>query len=302
MLLGSHVSISGKEMLLGSVKEAHQYGAKVFMIYTGAPQNTRRRPIEQFRLEEAKEAMKEFDISFFTVHAPYILNLANATRRDHHIFAIDFLKQEIDRTQALGADQITLHPGSHVGIGLEKGIHQIIKGLNEVIDPKQTVQISLETMAGKGTEVASRFEEIAEIISGVTHNDKLSVTMDTCHLHDAGYPVKDGFDDVLDEFDRIIGLERLKVVHLNDSKNICGSHKDRHMNIGLGEIGFEALHYIAHHPQLKFLPKIMETPWVQPENDNTKVFAPYKHEIEMLMSGQFNPNLLQDIVRDGLNL
>ncbi len=296
MYLGSHVSIYGLEMLVGSVKEAKSYGANVFMIYTGAPQNTKRRPIEEFRIDDARQLMTDNGIAYFTVHAPYILNLANAIKKDHHYFAIDFLRKEIERTQAIGAEQITLHPGSHVGIGVEKGIKQVCKGLNQVIDPKQTVQISLETMAGKGTELASTFEEIAEIIAGVTHNDKLSVTFDTCHVHDAGYDVVNRFDDVLDTFDKIIGLERLKVVHINDSKNPCGSRKDRHANIGYGRIGFNSLKSIVHHPQLKYVPKLLETPWIQAEDDNTRVYPPYKFEIEMLKSEVFNEHLMGDVV------
>ncbi len=296
MLLGSHVSLKGKEMLLGSVKEAASYGSNVFMVYTGAPQNTTRKPIESFNIEESYQLMKEVGIEFFTVHAPYIVNLANTTKEGYHDFAIEFLRQELDRTMALGANQITLHPGAHVGAGADVGIQQIIHGLNQILLPEDTVQIALETMAGKGTEIGRTFEELAQIIDGVTHNDKLSITFDTCHVFDAGYDIKNDFDGVLNEFDKIIGLDRLKVLHINDSKNPSGSHKDRHANIGEGNIGFETLNYIVHHPQLNDIPKILETPWVaDPEKDKVK-YPPYKFEIEMLRKEVHNPQLIEQII------
>ena len=205
-----------------------------------------------------------------------------------------FLRQEIERVEAIGATQITLHPGAHVGEGVDKGINQIIKGLNEVLRADQTPQIALETMAGKGTEIGRTFEEIARIIDGVTHNEKLSVTMDTCHINDAGYNVREDFDGVLEEFDKIIGLDRLKVIHVNDSKNPQGSHKDRHANIGFGTIGFDALAKVVHHPQLKDLPKILETPYVGEDKKTAK--APYEFEIAMLKENKFNPDLLDLIM------
>lgn len=284
LYIGSHVSLSGKEMLLAAAKEAASYGANVFMVYTGAPQNTRRKAIDTFMLEEARTFMAQNQLAFFTVHAPYIINLANTTKEDYFPFAVDFLREEIDRVDALGAKQVTLHPGSHVGAGASVGIKQIIQGLNQVIHPGQSCQISLETMAGKGTEIGRTFEELALIIDGVHHNDKLSVTMDTCHLHDAGYDVREDFDGVLNQFDKIIGLDRLGVLHINDSKNEKGSHKDRHANIGQGYIGLDRLQYIVHHPQLGHLPKILETPWIELEGKNNKV-APYKEEIQLLKGG-----------------
>lgn len=296
MLLGSHVSMSGKEMLLGSAKEAASYGANVFMMYTGAPQNTRRKEVSTFRYEEAKQFMQENGIEFFTVHAPYIVNLANTTKEGYFEFAVDFLRQEVERVEAIGSHQITLHPGSHVGAGVDVGIAQIVAGLNEVLTSHQTPQIALETMAGKGTELGRTFEEIARMIEGVTHNEKLSVTFDTCHVYDAGYDIVNDLDGVLNEFDQIIGLDRLKVLHINDSKNPFKSHKDRHQNIGLGSIGFETLHRIVHHPQLMHIPKILETPWVPLPTDAKKKVAPYQQEIAMLRSGQFSPTLIEDII------
>ena len=198
------------------------------------------------------------------------------------------------RAQALGAKQITLHPGAHVGAGVDAGLAKIIEGLNEVLSKEQTAQIALETMAGKGTELGRTFEELARIIDGVTLNEKLSVTFDTCHTHDAGYNIKEDFDGVLNEFDHIIGLDRLKVLHLNDSKNVCGAHKDRHANIGFGEIGFEALNYIAHHPQLEGIPTILETPYVGADKKTAK--APYGKEIEMLRKQAFNPEVFAELL------
>jgi len=295
MLIGSHVSMSGKKMLLGAAEEAASYDASTFMIYTGAPQNTRRKPVEEMMIHEGQAFMAEHGMSNIVVHAPYIINLGNTIKPENFGFAVSFLREEIQRAQALGATQITLHPGAHVGAGTEAGIKHIIKGLNEVLDKEQTAQIALETMAGKGTEIGRTFEELAAIIDGVTLNEKLSVTFDTCHTNDAGYNVKEDFDGVLDEFDRIIGLDRLKVVHVNDSKNPQGSHKDRHANIGFGTIGFDALNKIVHHDKLAQLPKILETPYVGEDKKNKK--APYGFEIAMLKQQTFDPALLDKILQ-----
>ena len=251
MLIGSHVSMKGKEMLLGAAQEAASYEASTFMIYSGAPQNTRRKPVDEMNIPAGEEFMKEHGLSNIVMHAPYIINLGNTKKPEMFPFAVQFLRDEIMRAEALGAMQITLHPGAHVGAGEKAGLDQIIKGLNEVLTKNQRAQIALETMAGKGTELGKTFEELAYIIDGVLLNEKLSVTFDTCHTNDAGYNVKEDFDGVLEEFDRVIGLERLKVVHVNDSKNPMGSHKDRHANIGFGTIGFDTLNAIVHHEKWK---------------------------------------------------
>lgn len=296
MLLGSHVSMSGKEMLLSSAKEAASYHATTFMIYTGAPQNTRRKDVAEMNIAAGQKYMQEHNLSNIVVHAPYIINLGNTLKPDKFEFAVEFLQAEVMRAQALGAKQMTLHPGAHVGAGSQAAIKSIAKGLNEVLTPTQDLQIALETMAGKGTEVGRTFEEIAEMIDLVTHNDKLSVTLDTCHVNDAGYNVKEDFDGILNEFDHIIGLQRLKVVHVNDSKNPQGSHKDRHENIGFGTIGFEALNKIVHHPQLKDIPKIMETPYVGPDKNDK--YAPYAYEIAMFEKQTFDPQNLTKIYQN----
>lgn len=294
LLLGSHVSMSGKKMLLGAAEEAAGYGSTTFMIYTGAPQNTRRKPIEDLNIEAGQAFMAEHQLSNIVVHAPYIINLGNTIKPENFGFAVNFLRAEIQQAQALGATQITLHPGAHVGAGVEAGLKQIIKGLNEVLERDQIPQIALETMAGKGTELGRTFEELATIIDGVTFNEKLSVTLDTCHTNDAGYNIREDFDGVLNEFDKIIGLDRLKVVHVNDSKNPQGSHKDRHANLGFGTIGFDALNQVVHHPQLAQLPKILETPYVGEDKKNKR--APYGFEITMLKNQVFEADLLDKIM------
>lgn len=292
--LGSHVSMSGKKMLLASSEEAVSYGANTFMIYTGAPQNTRRKPIEELNIMAGREHMGENGIEDIVVHAPYIINIGNAKKPETFELGVNFLRNEIDRTEAIGAGQIVLHPGAHVGEGAEVGIKKIIEGLNEVLEKKNDVQIALETMAGKGSEIGRTFDELAAIIDGVTHNENLSVCLDTCHIHDAGYDVVDDFDGVLNEFDKTVGIDRIKVVHVNDSKNEKGARKDRHENIGFGHIGFEPLHYVINHPQLENLPKILETPYVGEDKKNKK--APYKHEIEMIKAGKFDPDLKEKII------
>lgn len=284
-------------MLLGSSEEAASYGATTFMIYTGAPQNTRRKAIEDLNIEAGKEHMAANNISNIIVHAPYIINVGNTTKPETFQLGVDFLRSEIDRTEALGAKQIVLHPGAHVGAGAEEGIKKIIEGLNEVLDPNQDVQIALETMAGKGSECGRSFEELAAIIDGVTHNQQLSVCFDTCHVHDAGYDIVHDLDTVLEEFDRIIGLDRLKVLHVNDSKNEKGAGKDRHENIGFGHIGYEALERIIYHDVFKEVPKILETPYVGTDKKNKK--APYRKEIHMLREQTFNPSLKDELLANG---
>ncbi|MGX6442774.1 deoxyribonuclease IV [Neobacillus sp. K501] len=293
--IGSHVSMSGKKMLLAASEEAVSYGANTFMIYTGAPQNTRRKKIEDLNIEAGRKHMEDNGISEIVVHAPYIINIGNTTNPDTFELGVRFLRSEIERTEAIGAKQIVLHPGAHVGAGEEAGIKKIIEGLNEVLTGKEQLQIALETMAGKGSECGKSFEELAMIMDGVHYSDKLSVCFDTCHTHDAGYNIIEDFDGVLNEFDKIIGIDKLKVLHINDSKNGVGTRKDRHENIGFGHIGFNALNYIVHHPQLTNVPKILETPFVGEDKNNKK--APYLFEIEMLRQQKFNEDLLDKILQ-----
>lgn len=281
--IGSHVGMSGKDMFLNSVKEAVSYGANTFMVYTGAPQNTRRKDIQDLNIEAAHAYMKEHGIDSFIVHAPYIINLGNSVKPETFELAVEFLAKESERTLAMGSNILILHPGAHVGAGTEAGTAQIIKGLNEVLTADSQCLIALETMAGKGSEIGRTFEELAAIYDGVVHNDKLRVCFDTCHTHDAGYDIIHDFDGVISEFDKIIGKDQIAVFHINDSKNTCGAAKDRHANIGDGEIGFEALHAIVHHPDFLEIPKILETPYIPDSEDPKKKYAPYKDEITRLL-------------------
>ncbi len=241
-LLGSHVGMSGKDMMLGSVKTALSYGANTFMLYTGAPQNTRRKKIEELNIPAARELMKENGIETFVVHAPYIINLANTVKLETFQIATDFLAVELERTEAMGSETLVLHPGSHVGAGEEAGIAQIIKGLDMVMKPDMKVKIALETMAGKGSEIGRSFEELKAIYDGVRYPENLRVCFDTCHVNDAGYDIVNHYKEVLEEFDRVLGLDQIAVFHINDSKNPLGAHKDRHENVGLGTIGFDTLY------------------------------------------------------------
>lgn len=291
MKLGSHVGMSGKEMLLGSAKEAVSYGANTFMFYTGAPQNTRRKDISELMIDPAWEYMKEHGIEEIIVHAPYIINLANTVKPETYELAVRFLQLEIERSEACKSPTLILHPGSHVGAGAETGIQQIIRGLNEVLTKDTKVHIALETMAGKGSELGRSFEELAQIYDGVVYNDKLRVCFDTCHVHDSGYDIIHDFDGVMDHFHRLIGKDQIAVFHINDSKNVKGASKDRHANLGFGEIGFDALSAIVHHPDFIHVPKILETPYIPSQIYEKKTYAPYKHEIAMLRQHSFQPDI-----------
>lgn len=280
--IGSHVGMSGKDMFLNSVKEALSYGANTFMVYTGAPQNTRRKDISELNIPAAHTLMQENGIDEFVVHAPYIINLANTVKPETYELAVTFLRTELERTIAMGSHVLILHPGSHVDAGVEAGTAQIIKGLNEVLTPDLDCVIALETMAGKGSEIGRSFEELAAIYDGVTYNDKLRVCFDTCHTHDAGYDVANDFDGVIAEFDRIIGKDQIAVFHINDSKNVRGAHKDRHANLGEGELGFDAIKRVVWHPDFLAIPKILETPWIKNPDNPKDTWAPYKEEIALL--------------------
>ena len=298
MKIGSHVGMSGKEMLLGSAKEAVSYGANTFMFYTGAPQNTRRKAISELNIDSAWDYMKTNGIEEIIVHAPYIINLGNAAKAETFELAVDFLKLEIERTEACKSKTLILHPGSHVGEGVDTGINQIIKGLNEVLAKDTNVNIALETMSGKGSELGRNFEELARIYDGVIHNNKLRVCFDTCHTHDSGYDIIHDFDGVIERFDKILGKEQIALFHINDSKNVCGASKDRHANLGFGEIGFAALSYIVHHPDFKDVPKILETPWISSPTKEKKSYAPYKFEIEMLKNNSFDTDVQNKIIAE----
>ena len=295
MLIGSHVGMSGKEMFLGSVKEALSYGSTTFMVYTGAPQNTRRKPIEELNIEAGRKLMQEAGLDRFVVHAPYIINLANTVKTETYELAVEVLESEIKRTTAMGGHSLVLHPGSHVDAGADAGIAQIIKGLNQVLTKDTPIYIALETMAGKGSEIGRSFEELAAIFDGVVYNDKLRVCFDTCHVNDAGYDLTQ-YDKVMDEFDRILGKERISVFHVNDSMNERGTHKDRHENFGFGTIGYENLMQVIMDPYFSEIPKILETPYVALPGEKAKTIPPYRYELEMIRRGEFDPGLKNKII------
>ena len=298
MLIGSHVGMKGKDMFLGSVKEALSYGANTFMVYTGAPQNTRRKKIEELRIEDGTKLMKEHGMETFVVHAPYIINLANTTKPETFELAVEFLEVEVERTKAMGSHTLVLHPGSHVGAGVDKGIDRIIEGLNQVMYQDMSVHIALETMAGKGSEIGREFEELKRIYDGVKYPEKLRVCFDTCHVSDSGLDLSgEGFENLIDQFDKMIGKDQIAVFHINDSKNVIGAGKDRHENLGFGTIGFETLNHIVHHKDFEQVPKILETPYIK-EEDSKKSYPPYKYEIEMLKQEQFDPQMKEKILED----
>ena len=290
LYIGSHVSFNKDKQLLGSVEESISYGSNTFMFYTGAPQNTVRVPINDRLTIEAINLMKEnnIDLNNVVVHAPYIINLANPLNID---FGVSFLKQEVSRCESLGIRYLVLHPGSHVGNGVETGLNTICEALNRVLTNDTSVNICLETMAGKGSELGSKFEELKYIIDNVKFNDKVMVCMDTCHLNDAGYDVSN-FDNLLDEFDRVIGINKIACMHINDSKNEKGSRKDRHENFGFGTIGFDNLINVIYNKRLDNIPKILETPWIKDEKDS---YPPYKFEIEMIRNKEFDRDVIDKI-------
>jgi deoxyribonuclease-4 len=276
--------MNGKDMLLNSVKEALSYGANTFMVYTGAPQNTRRKEISELNIPAARTLMEEHNMHNFIVHAPYIINLANTVKPETYELAVEFLAKEIERTAAMGADVLVLHPGSHVGAGEDAGISKIIEGLNEVLTSDTPVHIALETMAGKGSELGRSFEEIRQIYDGCKHPEKLRVCFDTCHVNDAGYDIVNDYEGVMNEFDKIIGISQIAAFHINDSKNELGAHKDRHENFGKGHLGSDALMQVIRDSRFETIPKILETPYYKDPENSKKSYPPYKEEIALIRS------------------
>lgn len=286
MILGSHVSFKS-DQLLGSVKEAISYNANTFMFYTGAPNNTRRSEIKVEENMEAKKLMEEngIDINNVICHAPYIVNLGNKLKPDSWNFSVSFLKNEIRRCEALGVKYMVLHPGNHMGLGVDVGINNIIDGLNCILENDMNIKILIETMAGKGSECGSKVEEIKTILDGVVLKDKVGVCIDTCHINDAGYKI----DEYFLLFEKLIGFDKLGCIHVNDSKNQIGSHKDRHENIGFGYIGFSNIIDILYNEKLKDVPKILETPYIED-------YPPYKFEIEEILNKEFDMNLKNKVI------
>lgn len=294
LIIGSHVSFVSNKQLLGSVEEALSYGANTFMFYTGAPQNTSRSSIKDELTYKGYELMKEhnMDLASVIIHAPYIVNLAN---KANFKFSVEFLQEEVRRANQLGIKNVVLHPGSSVNYPKEEAIQNIIDGLNLILDNNLDVTICLETMAGKGTEIGKNIDEIKTIIDGVKFKNKIGVCLDTCHLSDSGVDLSK-FDEYLDLFDKEIGLSYIKCIHINDSKNVIDSHKDRHENLGLGELGFDNLINIIYNERLKNIPKILETPYVAKEEEpKKKIYPPYKYEIEMIRNKEFDKDLITKI-------
>ena len=294
LIIGSHVSFTSDKQFLGSVEEALSYGANTFMFYTGAPQNTKRIPIKDELTYKAYELMKEHNMNLENViiHAPYIVNLGNLENFD---FSVSFLKEEVRRAAELGIKNVVLHPGASVSYTKEESIQSIIDGLNLILDNNLNVTICLETMAGKGSEIGSNLKEMKTIIDGVKFKDKIGVCLDTCHLSDSGIDISK-FDEYLDLFDKEIGLSYIKCIHINDSKNDLGSHKDRHENFGLGNLGFDNLINIIYNERLKDIPKILETPYVtKDDNSKEKIYPPYKYEIDMIRNKAFDNDLITKI-------
>ena len=296
MIIGSHVSFGSKQML-ESTKEAISYNANTFMFYTGAPQNTVRKPINKEYLKSALKLMEEnnIDINNVICHAPYIVNLANNKDAEKWQFSINFIKQELQRCDELHVKYMVLHPGSAVGMTHDEGIKNIVDGLNIILKDNGKCMVLLETMAGKGNECGINLEEIKSMIDKVENQDRIGVCLDTCHLNDSGVDMS-SFDEYLEKFDKCIGISKIKCIHINDSKNEIASHKDRHENIGLGTIGFDTLNAIVHNDKLKDIPRILETPYIgETDDDKNRIYPPYKFEIEMFRNNKFNDNLCQDI-------
>lgn len=297
LIIGSHVSLKANDYFLGSVKETLEYNANALMIYTGAPQNTKRIEIEKLNIDEGVSLLKEknIDLKNVIVHAPYIINLCSSKPLTRKL-ARDCLLDEIKRTQSIGAKYLVLHPGSHLEQTVEVGLDLVVQGLNSVLNSIETdVVICLETMAGKGSEVNKNLEQLEYLVKNIDKQNNIGVCIDTCHINDAGYSINE-INGYLDELNKRIGIDKVKVIHLNDSKNPLGSHKDRHENIGYGHIGFEALLKVVYHPLLNNIPKILETPYfsfVIEKEQNGKVIDKeismpiYKQEIEMLRNGKW---------------
>ena len=300
MKLGCHVSNNGITMLEGAAKTAVSYNANCFMVYMGAPQNTFRKPITSMNIKEMHQVLMINDISLndVIVHAPYIVNLGQIDDNKFN-YAIDFLTNEVLLVHEAGLKIMVLHPGAHVGAGFEYAVERIASGIRQIL--KRTnhtdVLIALETMAGKGTEVGRTFEQIQRIIE-LVDSPRIGVCLDTCHIHDAGYDIVNCYDEVIKEFDQVIGLENLKVLHVNDSKNLCGTHKDRHENFGFGCIGFDTLMKFINDERFKDIPKILETPYIESPTIKDRSYEPYYFEIEMIKSQTFDPFLKERIIKD----
>ena len=288
LYIGSHTSFLKDKGLLGVVEESLSYNSNIFMFYTGSNQSTLRFPINKELTSRAHELMIEnnIDKTKCIVHAPFIINLANNTNEEKYNFYINFLKQELNRCIELDIRNMVLHPGSYTSLDRETGIKNIANGLNIALKNIDGVNLLLEYMSGKGTEVGSSLEDLSKILNLLDKDvyDKVFICLDTCHINDSGVDIGK-FDEFLDELDKLIGIDKIKCIHINDSYNPIGSHKDRHANFGYGTIGFDKLIDVIYNPRLDNIPKILETPWINRNEKNT--YAPYKYEIEMIREKKF---------------
>ena len=269
--IGWHLSAS--EGFFGMGKTAFENGASTFAFFTRNPRGGQAKPLDKEDALKLNDFLKEKNLAPLVVHAPYTLN-ACSDKESVREFALQAFSEDLERMEAIPGNYYNFHPGSHMKQGIDVGINMICTLLNKILSPAQTTTVLLETMAGKGSEVGSRFEELKAIIDGVELSDKLGVCLDTCHVYDAGYDIKSNLDGVLEDFDRVIGLQKLKAIHLNDTKNPFCSHKDRHEKIGQGFLGLEVFEKVINHPSLKELPFILETP--------QESVAGYAEEIKLL--------------------
>jgi deoxyribonuclease-4 len=287
LFLGSHVAMKKPHNFEGSIQTTISYGANALMVYSGNPQNTIRTQTQELKIKEALKIAQKNNLSLNNLvgHAPYIINLANPDKPKRD-FAIDFLSKELERFEAMQINKMVLHPGNYLKTNPKEGISLIAQNLDLIFEKTKhlKIQIALETMAGKGTEIGKNLEELKKIKIQVQNNERISFCLDTCHLFDSGYDLKNNLEEIIQKIDFILGFQNVSVLHINDSKNECNSHKDRHENIGFGKIGFETLIKIIYHPAFVGIPKILETPYI---NDQ----PPYKCEIEMIKAKTFNPKL-----------
>ena len=286
LIIGSHVSFNSKKQLLGSVEEALSYNANTFMIYTGGAQSTARSSINDEFTYEAFKVMLENNINpkNVIVHAPYIVNLANKSDERKYDFYIDFMANELNRVKELGLDKIVLHPGSATTCSREEAILNIVNGINKIYEKTSDVMILLEYMSGKGNEVGTSILELKNIIDKIDDKDRIGVCLDTCHMNDSGIDISK-FNEFLNEFDSMIGIDKIKCVHVNDSMNTIGSHKDRHANIGYGTIGFDNLINVIYNERLNGIPFILETPYIN--RNSNDAYPPYKMEIDSIKNKKF---------------
>ena len=255
--IGCHLSVSKGFYAMG--KEAVSIDANTIQFFTRNPRGGSAKPIDEEDVKKFQELARKHGINNLLAHAPYTLNACAATE-NIRTFAKNTMEDDLKRMEYFPESMYNFHPGSHVGQGVEQGTDYIVQMLNEIIKPEQTTRVLLETMAGKGSEIGRNFQEIKNIMDRVIVKEHIGVCLDTCHIFDGGYDIVNRLDEVIEEFDKIIGLENLYAIHLNDSMNICGSHKDRHAKIGEGNIGLEAITRIINHPKLRNLPFFLETP------------------------------------------